>query len=185
MGIKRSKADRGSRQRPCAQHGSTKVQSAGEECGRRGEIVGLLRLGKNIRDVVTLIAPGVQIYRSVEDAIRSAENQSVSGKVLGDSETRSEVRLLRVVQSLRITQLAADEDRRSTILENQIRVCALQIVEWVGVLVSQADVHRCGRSDLPSVFRKSAQSPGAQVHLWNSGLTLLYRGQAEEHASET
>src|SRR5260370_35875699 len=52
--IERGEADRGH-----AQHRLAKVEPGGDEPGRRGKVIGLLGLREGIRNIVTLIAPGV------------------------------------------------------------------------------------------------------------------------------
>ena len=59
MGIKRSKAYGSRRQRPRSQHGRAEVHASVEKRGRGREVIGLLRLRENVRDIVPLVAPRV------------------------------------------------------------------------------------------------------------------------------
>src|SRR6202040_1242679 len=74
--VKRGEADGGGGKSSCAQDGSPEIETGVEESSRWSEVVGLLGLGKYIRNIVSLIAPGVPIDRSKEDAIGTVENQA-------------------------------------------------------------------------------------------------------------
>ena|SRR5438552_3313719 len=118
MRVERSKADGCSGKRTGAQNWRTKVHPSVKERRRRSEIVRLLRLWKNERDVVALIAPGVLVHRSEEDSVRGMNDQAAIGQIPCDTETRGKVVLVRVHQSLRVAILPAYKNGRHTILEN-------------------------------------------------------------------
>src|SRR5215470_3393104 len=61
--IQCSKADRG-----LPQHRFAEVETVGDDAGGRHKIVALLRLGKNVRHIVALVAPRVHVNWRVEDA---------------------------------------------------------------------------------------------------------------------
>src|SRR5262249_27373753 len=74
VGIESCEADSGRWQRARSKHGSAEIESGIEKSGGRSEVVGLLRLWKNVRHVVTLIAPRIHIHWSEEHAIRSVQD---------------------------------------------------------------------------------------------------------------
>lgn len=74
--IKGGKANGGRSQRALAQDWRAEVERAGvERCGR-GEVVSLLSLREDVRNVVPLVAPGILIDGREEDSISSAEHKS-------------------------------------------------------------------------------------------------------------
>jgi len=82
VGIEGSEADSG-----FAEDGGSEIQRGlrlrgGQQGCRRREIVELLSLRENVGNVVALVAPGVEINRSEEDAVRAVENEAEAGKIL-------------------------------------------------------------------------------------------------------
>src|SRR2546423_12275576 len=60
-----------------------RLRLGGREQSRRGrEVIELLRFGKNVRDIVALIAPGVEVDRSEEDSIRCVQDDSEMREIL-------------------------------------------------------------------------------------------------------
>src|SRR5437868_13218221 len=130
----------GSRQRAGAQHRSTKIQSREEECSRRREVVGLLGFGKDVWHVVTLVAPGVQIDRRIEDAVGTAQDEPTAGKVLGNADAGSKIVLARIRQPFRVTQLPSDEHGWNPVLENQIGVRTPEVIKRICVFIAEAQI---------------------------------------------
>src|SRR5262250_1353584 len=116
--IERGEAYRGCGQSACAQHGSAKVETASEQGRRRSEVIRLLGFRENIGDVMSLVAPGVLIDGRVEDSIRRVQHHPKARKILRKANSRREIVLVGVHQSARISQLAADKNRRRTVVEN-------------------------------------------------------------------
>src|SRR5260221_5550245 len=82
VGIEGSEADSG-----FAEDGGSEIQRGlrlrgGQQGCRRREIVELLSLRENVGNVVALVAPGVEINRSEEDAVRAVENEAEAGSIL-------------------------------------------------------------------------------------------------------
>src|SRR5690348_3963329 len=88
----------------------------------RGEVVALLRDGKNIRNVVALIAPAVHVHGSEENAVGAVKNDPPRGNVAREAEARSEVSRLKVLEPLGVAVLASNEDLGRAIDEREIRV---------------------------------------------------------------
>src|SRR6478736_6698214 len=63
IGFNSSKAHRGH-----AQNCRCEVEVSCHNASRWDEVIALLCLGKHVRNIVTLIAPGVHVYRRKEDA---------------------------------------------------------------------------------------------------------------------
>ena len=112
IGFKSSETDSGN-----TQHGWTKIEVRGDDSGCRSEIVTLLCFRKDVRNVVTLIAPRVHVDRREEDAKRRVQNESVLMKVMRETKTRSESKLVRVIQTLGKSLLPADKYKRHAILK--------------------------------------------------------------------
>src|ERR1051326_4093394 len=83
--FKRGKADRGR-----AQHGRRKVEMTIENAGRRNEIIALLRLRKNIGDIVPLVAPGIHVYRSKENPEGAVGNDPQARHMVREAKPRRE-----------------------------------------------------------------------------------------------
>ena len=138
--IKCGKADRGRGQRAGSEHGRAEVQTLRKERCGRCEVIGLLRLGKNVGHIVALVAPGVLINGRVENPVGAVENDTEARKILRDPDAGSEVVLVGIHQALGIAKLAADEDRGDTAVENQVRVGAVEIIERTGVFITESQV---------------------------------------------
>src|SRR5262245_8681526 len=65
-----------------SEHRLPEVNFGSEERRRRREVVSLLRLREDIRDIVTLIAPGVHVNRREENAERRMQNHSQLRNIL-------------------------------------------------------------------------------------------------------
>src|SRR5579884_43214 len=118
MRIKSRETNSGGGQWSRAQHRRPEIETRREQRRWRREVVGLLRLWEDVRDVVALIAPRIQVNRRVEDAISAAQDQPLSRQILRDAEARREVELAGIHQSLGIALFPSDENLRSPILEN-------------------------------------------------------------------
>src|SRR5512133_869347 len=105
-----------------AEHRRREIEAGGKNPGRRYKVVALLGFRENEWDVVALVAPGVHVHGSEEEAEGAMEDQPARWHGLGNSETRSEVVPVRILQSIGIAVLASDEHRGYTIVENQVRV---------------------------------------------------------------
>src|SRR5579863_3393158 len=141
MRIEGRKADRRCRQWARTQDWSAEIQSVRIERCRGREVVRLLGFGEHIRNVVTLVAPRVLIYRREEDAVRGMQREPAVGKALGDSYARRKVVLIRIHQTFRIPLSPADEYRGNTTRENQVRVGIVLVVKRVGVFVAYAKAY--------------------------------------------
>src|SRR4030095_8847131 len=71
-----------------AQYRRTKVQVSGNNPRCGSEVIALLRFRKDVGNVVTLVAPGVHVNRSEEDAERRMQNEAVLMKVMCDAKAR-------------------------------------------------------------------------------------------------
>src|ERR1700688_3726995 len=83
---------------PGAQHWRSEIQSPGKERSRRSEVIRLLRFREDIRDVVALVAPRVEIHGRIENSVGRAKNKSAPGKILRDPEPWRKVVLVGVHQ---------------------------------------------------------------------------------------
>ena len=54
--------------RRCAEHCRREIEVTGNDARRRNEVIALLCFRKNKRNVVTLVAPRVHVYRGEENA---------------------------------------------------------------------------------------------------------------------
>src|SRR6266404_1406671 len=65
-----------------AQHGRREVEMTGDDAGGRSEVIALLSLGENVRDVVPLITPGIHVHRSKENSKGRVKHQAQAGNRL-------------------------------------------------------------------------------------------------------
>ena len=72
MGVHAGEAHRG-----LAKYGLSEVQLGAVESRGWSEVVGLLRLGENVGDIVPLVAPRVHVDWRVEDSECGMKDQSV------------------------------------------------------------------------------------------------------------
>src|SRR6266699_6033874 len=93
-----------------AQHRRSEVEVTGDDAGRRSEVVALLRLGKDIGNIVPLVAPGIHVHRSEEDSKRGMEHNPMTGNAVRDARAGREVKLVRRRQTRGKTLLPADEN---------------------------------------------------------------------------
>src|SRR5437660_230403 len=184
MGIEGRKADRGR-----AENGGIEVEGrlglgGVQQRSRRIEIVELLGFRKNKGNVVALIAPGIQVHRGKENAVRAVENESQVREIAGNAEARSEVVLVRIEQPVGIAVLSANENLGRAALESKVRVGIGDVVQRPGVFVAQAhfDGRRAGK--LEAVLEEALGRPRAKLHLRNAGLALLHGGQTEQETGE-
>src|SRR6267154_80432 len=184
VGIERSETHGGWRQSARAKNGSAEIHTRVEERRWRREVIGLLCLRENVRNIMSLVAPGVQVYRCEKDSIGGVQHESLTGKIFGDSEARGKVVLIGIHQPSRITQFTADENRGDAVVENQVRVRVVLVVERAGVLVTEAEIQSRGGCHLPTIFRERRRPPSAQIHLRYAGLALLYGREAQQHAGQ-
>src|SRR3977135_3061907 len=63
----------------CAEYSGREIEMTGHDTGGWSEVIALLRLGKNVRNVVPLVTPGIHVHRSEENA---------KGRVKDEAETR-------------------------------------------------------------------------------------------------
>ena len=184
MRIKGGKTHRGCRQRAGAQNWSSEVHPVCKKRRRGREIVRLLRFRKHVGNIMTLVAPGVLIHWREKDPIEGMEYKPVTWEILCDAYPGRKIVLIRIHQTLRISVLAANENRGHAILENQIGVRVVLVIKRAGVFVAQAQVQRGCRRHLPAIFREGASAPVSQIHLGDSGLALLHGRQTQEHARQ-
>src|SRR5437879_2688649 len=151
---------------------------------RRIEIVELLGFRKNKGNVVALIAPGIQVHRGKENAVRAVENESQIREIAGNAEARSEVVPVRIEQPVGIAVLSANENLGRAALESKVRVGIGDVVQRPGVFVAQAhfDGRRAGK--LEAVLEEAIGRPRAKLHLRNAGLALLPGGQTGHTTGE-
>lgn len=185
MRVKRGEADGGGGKSSSAQDGSTEIETRVKESSRWSEIVGLLGLWKYIRDIVALIAPGVPIDRSKEDAIGTVKDEAEPVDLASKPEARGKIVLIGIEKSARIIVLAADEDRRYAVVKDEVCVGVPVIIERAGILVAKTDVEGGGGVYLPGVLDKCISAPILEVHLGHAGLALLDGGKTEEKAGES
>src|SRR6185312_4716862 len=115
MRIESGKAHGRGRQWTSAQHRRSEIETRRQERCRRREVVGLLRLREDVRHVVALIAPSVQINGCVKDAISAAQDQPLSWKLFRNTEAWSEVYLAGIHEPFGIALLASDKHLRSSV----------------------------------------------------------------------
>src|SRR5579864_9011282 len=70
MRVECGKADGGGRERSGAQYRGAEIHATGKQRRWRSEIIGLLRFRENVRDIMALVAPSIQIHRRKENAVR-------------------------------------------------------------------------------------------------------------------
>src|SRR5258706_16180722 len=87
--LDRGKADRGR-----AQHGRRKVEVAGYDAGRWREIIALLCFRKYIRNVVSLIAPGIHVHRGKENAEGPVDHDSITWHVVREAHAGSKIKFV-------------------------------------------------------------------------------------------
>ena len=68
----------------------------GSDAGRRSEVVALLRFRKNIRHIVSLVAPGIHVHRRKENAKRRVQHDPVTRHVVRKAESGGELEFVRV-----------------------------------------------------------------------------------------
>ena len=155
------------------------------ETGEGGlEVIALIGLGKDVGDVVALIAPGVHVDRGEEDAVGGMDDEAEGGDALCDAEAGCEVGVVGDHEALRHTVLPADEDGRDAILEDEVGVGVAAVEERAHVLVAEAVVEGGVGADAEGVLRVAVGVPLTEVHLGDAGLTLADGGRAEEEAGE-
>src|SRR6266404_4950963 len=115
--LKSSKADCG---RP--QNRWREIEMTGNDAGSRSEVVALLGLRKNIRNIMTLVTPRIHVNGCEENAKGRVKDQPVARHAVRDAGARSEFELVSRIQTLRETLLSADENKRHSIFENEICV---------------------------------------------------------------
>src|SRR6266852_9530168 len=94
VGIEGGEADGGSTEHcGCEIQGSLRLRRRKQRCRRR-EIIKLLRLRKNVGDVVALVAPGVEIDWRKENAVGAVDDEAEARKILRDAQAGREVALV-------------------------------------------------------------------------------------------
>src|SRR5687768_18402277 len=84
----------------------------GNDAWRRNEVVALLRLRKDKRNVVSLVTPRVHIHWCEENSERRVQHDSVLMQVVGDPYARSKIKFIGIAQSFRKSLLPANEHGR-------------------------------------------------------------------------
>src|SRR5262249_41434252 len=115
MRIKRGEAYRCRRKRSCAENWRAKIESRIEQCCRRREIIRLLRLRKNVGNVMALVTPRIHVNWRVENSVRRVQNQPKSREISRLPKARCEVVFVGKKQAIWVARLSADKDRWSAI----------------------------------------------------------------------
>src|ERR1044072_6335001 len=110
--------------------------------GRGSEVIALLRFRKHIRNVVTLVTPRIHIHWCKEDSKRTVQHDSMLMPVMRDPDARCEIELIRVAQTFWKPLLPADEHRRNSVVEDEIRVRVTNVDQRAHVLVAQSKLER-------------------------------------------
>src|SRR5215813_3930176 len=84
----------GGRQCACAEHRSAEIQTGREQGRRRREIVSLLCLREDVRNVVALVTPRILIDRSKEEPIAPAKHQTNIWQIFREPEAWGDVVLV-------------------------------------------------------------------------------------------
>src|SRR2546421_7703526 len=134
---------------------------------------------------MALVAPGVEIHRSEEYSVGCMNHQALIGQALGNAEARSKIVSVGVHQSFWIAILAANENAGHTVVEDQVGVGIVLVVQRVCVFVANAEVQGGGWSDFPAVFHEGVTAPISQIHLRDSGLSLLHCRETEQETGES
>ena len=150
----------------------------------RREVVTLLGDREQDGHIVQLVAPGVHVHRSVEDAIGGAQHDAALFEVMRNAEARREAQLVRVHQAARHAVLTADERHQLAVLDLQIAPRLLRILQRRLEFVAQAEVEGGGRRQTPGILSEGIRGPVAQVHAGHAGLNLARCGKAEQEARQ-
>src|SRR5882724_2096862 len=153
--------------------------------GRRSKVVALLRFGKDIGDIVALIAPRIQVHRRIENAERRMQYQPVARNSLRNPKTRREIMSIWILQAFGESVLTTNKRRRSPAVESQIRIRKSDVYQRIHVLVAESHLNRGGVSELKAVLHKPIRIPLPKLHLGDAGLALLHRRQAEQEAGQS
>ena len=179
VGLERCEAD--SRR---TQYGGSKVEVTSDNAGSGNEIVTLLRFRKNERHIVALVTPRIHINRREENAESSVQDDAVFVNVMRDARAWSKIELIRIVQTFGKALLPTDKYERHAILERQIGICIANVDQRTHVFVSQSNLDRRVTRQLKSVLYKRIRVPLSQLHLRNTGLSLLHSGKTEQKTCE-
>ena len=155
-----------------------------DDAGRGSEVIALLRFRKNIGHVVSLVAPRIHVYRRKEDPKGRVQHDAVIRQVVRNAKPGSELKLIRIVQSLGIGLLAPDENERHAVLEHEIGIGETNVFQRTHVFIAQTNLNGCVTSHLKTVLQKRIGVPLAQLHLRNTRLALLHRRQAKQETRQ-
>src|SRR5262249_27841658 len=139
------------------------VEVTRHDSWRGSEIIALLCFRKHVRHVVSLVAPRVHIDRREKDSEARVQDESVLVQVVRNTDARSEIEFIGVVQTFRKTLLPADKYKRHAVLKRQIGVWITNVDERAHVFITKTHLDRCVASNLKAVMDKSIRVPLAQL----------------------
>src|SRR5882672_27212 len=125
----------------------------------RSEVIALLCLRKDIRDIVSLVAPGIHINRREENTKGGVQHDPAAGNVVRDSSARCEPELVGVVQTIWVALLSADENERHTVFEHEIGVRETNVFQRTHEFIPQSDLDCRVVSHLEAVLNKRIGIP--------------------------
>ena len=100
--------------------------------------------------------------------------------LMRDARAWRKFELVRIVQTFGKALLPADEYERHAILKCQVGICIANVYQRTHVFISKSDLNRRVTRKLKSVLHKRIRVPLSQLHLRNTGLSLLYRRKTEQ-----
>src|SRR5256714_2875968 len=157
---------------------------AGYNAGGRREVIALLSFRKDIRHIVALVTPGIHVHRREENPEGRMQHDPATRHIVRDAEPGGELKFVWIVQTFRISLLAADENRGRAVVEYEISVSKTNVLQRTHVFITQPDLNRRITSHLKAVLDESVCVPWTQLHLGNPGLALFYRRQAEQETRQ-
>src|SRR2546423_5217745 len=157
---------------------------AGYNAGGRREVIALLGFRKDIRHIVALVTPGIHVHRRKENPEGRMQNDPATWHIVRDAEPGGELKFVWIVQTFRISLLAADENRGYAVVEYEIGVSKTNVLQRTHVFIAQPDLNRRVTSHLKTVLDESVGVPLTQLHLGNPGLALFYCRQAEQETRQ-
>src|SRR6266566_5943210 len=123
-----------------AQDRRCEIEMTGNDAGCRSEVIALLCLRKDVRNIMTLVTPRIHIYGCKENAKGGVYHQPTTRNVVRDACARSEFEFVWVIQTFREALLSANEDGRHIILEHEIGVRVTNVRQRTHVLVTHSDL---------------------------------------------
>ena len=134
---------------------------------------------------MTLVAPGIEVNWREENSIRAMNDSGKFRQVLRKPKARRKILFLRIQQSLRISILSTDERFWRAVHECQVAVRVANVHQRVHEFIAQTKLDRGVPRQLKCILREPVRRPLPQLHLRDSSLHLLHRGQSKQETGKT